>query len=386
MARFTDKEPADMLKLLVELSGFYVVDNSPDKFIRGKSSGDPEFLMDGKEQKQLALYGTKSAEALIVNPLAEGEANSERNSWFYLALNKGLAGDLTFLMSKLLRIGADQHKKTKSDESKTPDKKVIELLTSNVQQMDEKLCKEFQQISKQQNFINIHYNKTQHKGEVKCLFFIEAQKKAFPNIRKSSWPIFEDILGKLLGIRNLTDFDYKPTVQALPLFESTVNILLKIYQRIQPWMKIFDCGPTEAQLGELESHLKYLNEYYEVAKWCVAPTNGATMQVNKTQNIGNNIVPWNQNSNISTNTSIYGPGNGGTNWRPSPSFGAPSSNGSGIGNATVLDMVYGSRNRYGQASQMHSWNSSGVQQQQSTLGSVGRPLMSVSELIARNKS
>lgn len=263
-----EEDISQFLSDVIELGGIHQVDKSPDKLIRLHDGTLETITVDGA-QKNLAIYGTRSQDALIINPFSEGEANSARNSWFYLSRNVILSGIVIKLMKHLIEIGANSHKKNNKD---TPDPIAIKLLESDITAMDEKMIKEFDQISKKRaNFFVIHYNTSSHKGEVKSVIFNQAQRKAYPGIRVKTWAVFENLLGKLLEVRKLEDFDYTPALMGAPMLESFVHILINVYKRLIPALSLlsgFDdkLKNTGTLVGEIESHLKYLGDYYTKAK------------------------------------------------------------------------------------------------------------------------
>lgn len=266
---FSDADISSFLKSLIELGGGNVVDDSPDKYIRLKSTGKQETLtIDGRSQP-LAIYGTRATDAIIINPFAEGEADSTKNTWFYASRNIVLSAILASIMKKLLTIGAENANRKKG-EKETADMKAIGLLSKHILSVDEKMVKEFESLSKElHNFFNIYYNKTTRQGEVKCVIFVEAQRKAFPSIRVKTWDVLAGLMRDILNVTDLSEFNYMPQTLGVPVFESFANILVNIYARLEEPMKLID--RTVDNLAALRSHLKYLPQYYGKAKWCTAP-------------------------------------------------------------------------------------------------------------------
>lgn len=269
--QFSDSDISAFLADVIELGGINTVDNSPDKIIRLKTDGSPEELTVDGENKPLAIYGTRSEDAIIINPFSEGESESIRNSWFYLNRNVVLSGILIRMMKALIKAGADSHKKSVKEQ---PSLTVIKLIEGDVDVIDDKMVKEFASISRKiSGFVTIHYNKSTGKGELKSVVFNQVQRKAYPGIRKASWPVFENLMAALLGTHDLSDFDYKPKTIGIPVFESFVNILVAVYKRLIPsWELVADLTSPVDKIGELESHLKYLPQYYAKAKYSVGIT------------------------------------------------------------------------------------------------------------------
>ena len=270
-ANFTDAEISSFIKDVIELGGGNTVDDSPDKYIRLASSGKQETLTVDGRAVPLAIYGTRATDVIIINPFAEGEADSSKNLWFYSSRNIILAAIIIKIMRHLLALGAENtsKKKPEKDKDAAVDMKAIGLLSKHILNVDEKMVKEFESISKEfHNFFNIYYNKTSRQGEVKCLVFNEAQRKAFPSVRVKSWDVFSGLLLDILNVSDLSEFNYVPQTQGIPVFESFSNILVSVYEHIAEAAKVINREITN--IGTLRSHLKYLPQYYGKARWCTS--------------------------------------------------------------------------------------------------------------------
>ena len=271
--KFSDADISAFLKDIIELGGVETVDDSPDKYIRVKSTGEQQKLTVDGVAKPLAIYGTKAADAILINPFAEGETTSARNSWFEASRNIILAGQIVKIVKVLLQAGVEQHKRKSAKDKKKEEAlpmNIIKYLDKDALDIDEKMIKEFDTISRElHKFLVIHYNRSERQGEVKCLVFVDAQRKSFGSVRVKSWEVFKHLIGRILDTDDMKTFDYKPSTIGIPAFESFVNILVNIYKRIQEPLQIIN--REDPKLGELESHLKYLPEYYSIAKWAVAP-------------------------------------------------------------------------------------------------------------------
>lgn len=269
---FTDSDISAFLKGLVELGGVYVVDDSPDKYIRIKSTNEISTTNVDGIMKPMALYGTKSSDCIIINPFVEGEVDSARNKWFYSTKNTELSAFLVAILKHLLEQGADSKKKKKDDSDKSTDLLAVSLLEDVVTDIDEKMLKEFKTITNElSNFFNIYWNKSLNQCEVKCSIYITAQRKAFgQSIRVKTWEVLETLMNKVLGTKDLGEFTRKPTTLGVPVFETFVGILLEIYGRILEPLKMIGHELT-TNIECLKSHLKYVGHYASKAKWCIGP-------------------------------------------------------------------------------------------------------------------
>ena len=266
--KIKDEDVSKFLKAIIEIGGINSVDDSPDKYIRrGSGDGEPASLTVDGVAHPLAIYGTQATDAIIINPFAEGDLDASKNVWFYSTRNVVLGGLLGKLMKELIKIGADSHLKKKNEKLDQP-LEAIKLLESVVEDIDVSTIKEFDKIAKElRDFIVIHYNKTTKRGEVSCLIFNKVRRKQFPAIRVKSWAVFEKLLGKILGTTDLSTFSEGANTVGIPVLETFTKILVKIYRAIKEPLTVI--GVTLPQLGELESHIKYLGKYYLCARWCV---------------------------------------------------------------------------------------------------------------------
>ena len=287
--KFSDEDISTFYKQLIELGGVQTVDESPDKYVRKKDDNSIAYVTNAdKSTKQVAVYGTRASDVMILNPLAEGDSDSALTSWFMKNCNLILAANVAKIIKTCLTYGAETHqKKAGKDDAADPKGLLIaKYLSKDIADVDEKMVKEFDSICKPiTNFFNIHYNRSTMKGEVKCPIFTLAQRKSMPKIRVKTWEVLEHLAGRILGTDTLDVFAYQPGTVGVPVFESFANILVKLYEILTEPLKIID---VEVQhIPELQSHLKYLPQYYAKAKWCVTPQAPTT-------NTSVGTVPWSQ--------------------------------------------------------------------------------------------
>lgn len=267
---FTDADISLFLKLVIELGGGNIVDDSPDKYVRLASTGKLETLTVEGRAMPLAIYGTRATDAIIINPFAEGESDSSKNMWFYASRNVILSSLIIAIMRKLLTVGAETTNKRKGDKDGDPDNRAIGLLSKHILNIDDKTVKEFDSITKSfKDFFIIYYNKTTRQGEATCFVFNEMQRKAYPNVRVKSWEVFSGLLLDVLNVSDLSEFNYVPTMQGIPVLESFANILVTIYEHMEEALKLIDRPVSNT--GTIRSHLKYLAQYAAKSRWCTGP-------------------------------------------------------------------------------------------------------------------
>lgn len=310
---FTDDDISTFYRMLIELGGFHTVDDSPDKYVREKQTGDIAYMTtsDGVN-KNVAIYGSKSSDAVVINPLAEGDSESAINSWFMSTCNTTLGGRIYNIMYAVLKVGVESHKKNKKKGEEENNLKLVELLGKDAEAVDEKMLKELEQLTHPlKNFFNIHYNRNTRQGEVKCPIFTEAQRKSFPSIRVKTWEVFKHILGRILGTEDLNEFSYKPGTIGVPTFESFANILVRIYKALTESLAAIDVAVEH--IPELESHLKYLPQYYAKAKWCVTPQADQVPAAPQPHAVAVAPTPWVAPPQVPAAAPVV----------PTPAFGAP---------------------------------------------------------------
>lgn len=263
------------LKELLEIGGLYTVDDTPDKFIRNRVSGEVERVTNGDKNSPLAIYGTYNPEALILNPFSEGEARSTQSSWFFNNINICLAMNVYAMMQKLIELGISQNKQSKDTKKKSDtddsmlDMKLVNILAPVAKDIDEKVLQELKTISKpRSNFFMIFYNKKTSCTEITSILTSAVKKKAFDSksVRNKTWTILETLLLKLLGTDDINDFLYKPKTSMCRIFEGFAFTLVKVYSRLNEYAPLL--LDKEFNTTNLESHLNYFEQYAKTAYWC----------------------------------------------------------------------------------------------------------------------
>lgn len=298
----TDQCVSKFLKELLEIGGLYTVDDTPDKFIRNRVTGEVERAMSGDKNLPLAIYGTYNADSLILNPFSEGEAKSTQASWFFSNTNICLAMNILAMMTKLLEIGVNQNKTGKDAKGKKDseepmlDMKLVDLLAPVAKDIDEKILQELKTISKpSSNFFMVFYNKKTACTEVTSILTSDVKKKAFDSksVRNKTWTVLETLLLRLLSTDDLSEFLYKPKTSMCRVFEGFSFVLTKVYSRLNEYSSLL-IG-KEFNTVNLESHLSYFEQYAKTAYWChgamVFEDRKNAPQMPQTANLPMNTVP-----------------------------------------------------------------------------------------------
>jgi hypothetical protein len=264
---FSNENVSHFLKGLLELGGGYKVDNTPDLLIRSVANGNKvETINSGDSFKQLAIYGTVAPDVIIINPFAEGEADSTRNTWFYHSRNILLSAVIAKAMIHVLTVAAKSHNsKTEADKNEL---KTIKFIGKFAIDVDNKLITEFRSIAKNlSDFVKIYYNKSKHCSSLNCCLFSDSCQKQHPNIRVASWEILRGIFLKIMRVKSLDEYKIAPTSADIPVFESFCYVFINVFENLKPVLELVNI-PVE--LDELKGHLKYLDAYHQRAKWCAS--------------------------------------------------------------------------------------------------------------------
>lgn len=282
---FSNDQISIFLKEIIELGNIYEVDTNSEKYIRSVATGEIVDIPQNNQQKHLAIYGTQARDAVIINPFADGELGNMQNMWFYHSRNVSLGGLVVKLMHHILSIAANANNAKKK--AGTKDEKFIKYLGKYAVSVDDKMVKEFESISSNiKDFMSIYYNKSKRRSELKCVLFLDSTKASYTNVRKASWEPLQEIMLKILGVKDIKDFTVAPSSAAIPTFESFVNVYLNVFDSIKEPLKLID---VYIDTTAIRGHLPHLDLYYNRAKWCSSNTNIQQAA----DNVGTS-APWNQ--------------------------------------------------------------------------------------------
>ena len=275
--RFTDEDITLFLKKQIEATGDFKVDDSPDRFVRMVTDTDEEgeikTLTDTSGVPHpVAIFGTVSPDAIIINPLAEGSSDSSKQTWWYATCNACLASMVYKLMQHLITESekATAVKPKKGEKAVAINTAVVELASSAAMDIDGKTSKELASIvGKDLNsFFGIHYDKSTKTSRVKCTILNEAQRKAHSTVRVKTWRALENLLYAILGTKDMSEFEYKATLMEVPVFESYSHVQLKVLEKLAAHAGLI--GKKIKELGSLSSCIKYIPQYHNRAKWQIS--------------------------------------------------------------------------------------------------------------------
>lgn len=274
--KFTVDDISNFLKNLVEIGGVYVVSPAPEYYIQCKIKNSDETKPvtitskneEGKTvENRLALFSTSDTSCIGINPYAMGDFNTN-NNWLMVSCSINLSANIIKTMRELIRIAAENNVDRPTDDEDDKTITAIKFLGSLASQIDEKMIKEFDEVSTQvANFFTIDYNRAKGVGMVNCQLCNPSFPKTFGKnkIRRTSWDVFTELFYNVIGGKDLTNFNFRSTSTTYPSFDSRVNILVQVYDKIKTALSLIDLSVVN--LEEIKNHLPHISEYGSIAKW-----------------------------------------------------------------------------------------------------------------------
>lgn len=264
---FSDKNITDFISGMIMLGGGNQVTDDDNKMILNMKDENCTLTLDDNTQRNLAVFGTKSPDVIIINPFAEGESNSSRNNWFYHSRNILLACMVAKCVKKVLEAGARAHSKKVKEEKN--DKKFIPYLSKYASACDSKTVDEFQRLIKTPtDFFMIYYNKKKRQAEIRSNLFREESKTIYSSIRVATWEALRNILLKILGVKDLAEYNTPSKSCNIPVLESFTNVYLNIFDNMKEILEL--CDVKNIDTSAIRSHLSMLDAYHQRAKWCMS--------------------------------------------------------------------------------------------------------------------
>ena len=294
---FSNDNIINFITGIIELGGAFKVDENPDKLIHSVASGEVCTLpIDGGE-RQLAAYGSMASDVVIINPFAEGESNTTRATWFYHSRNLLVGALIIKCMRHLIEVAAKCHDK-KYKETKD-DLKVMKFLGKYANKIDNKLINEVNKITESlDGFITIYYNKKERKCNLNCLLErdVAELKEIYKtsNIRVSSWDVLKAVFHSVVGVKDIKEYQTTPVSANIPVFESFIYLYLNLFDNMRAALKLV--GIDVDKVDDLKGHLKYLEMYYQKAKWCTS-TSSVVSKAQVVEQPKTTVAPW-QTSNL----------------------------------------------------------------------------------------
>lgn len=284
------KDVNKFLRDLISTTIVFGVDDEDYVIKTGTTNSIREMITDSNgHSTPILLYkeeikGQEAQEATILNPLAEGLGQTPGSLWFFKILMISLRSRIETIGITILK-AIIQEKKNKTDD---PEANYLPIQLSNIASrivdgVDEKTLDEFSQLflDKNSEFLSLYYQKVNLRHIVRSGLFessaagvVPSWKSKFPKIRKKSWEVFEQILLGVLGIKHkdeLSKFDRKANDLSCVRLSSLLNVLLTIYQEINPLLGLTGDDEAVIDLSMLADHINKLPEYSSNARYMVTP-------------------------------------------------------------------------------------------------------------------
>ena len=300
---FSNDNIISFIKGIVELGGANKVDDDENhyRYIRSVLTGEiAQLPLEDGGSRNLAIYGSMATDVVIINPFAEGEANTTRTTWFYHSRNILIAALIVKCMNHLIETAVRCHDK-KYKETKE-DHKVMKYLGKTATKIDAKLLTEFKTLTESlEGFVSIYYNKKNRKCNLTGLLEKDTDQLReiykTSNIRVASWEYLKNIFHAVVGVKDLKEYQITPQSANIPMFESFCYLYINLFDHMKPVLELVG---VEVNVDDLKPHLQYLEMYYQKAKWCVSTSTVVTKaQTPQVRNTGaakqipvNVVAPW----------------------------------------------------------------------------------------------
>lgn len=301
MTQIKTSDVTKFLKDLVEMTMVYAVDE--DGYVISKKTEKRITRTENDVASELLIYQeniTDSA-ALVINPLSEGQSGTPSALWLYEALGVSLMGRM-YVAARTIIAAAIEEKKAKAD---TKDKYLsIEILNHAakiIEMVDPNMLAEIDKLSEDRvnnEFLRIYYQRTQLRSVLRSgVFEIKAPKSdpnrvlvwkdKYPKIRDKTWECLEVLMLSILGLtekEDISKFTKKATVLSCARLSSFLNLLMAVYQEINPLLAAID-NSMAVDLSQFAHHINHLEDYSNNAKWWRQPTRAVPQTVQATPEV-----------------------------------------------------------------------------------------------------
>lgn len=257
--QFSDDDVREFLRDVVQLGGVHSVDDYPNCYIRYAHMDDGD---DNKvylntisnETKPLVIFNSLATDGILINPFAEGVGKDSdtgaRATWFYYSRNLILAQKIVGIVRYVIQAGIEANSKPKPT-TKKGSKKIVEnetnliaikYLEGVVDKVNEDTLKDFDKISSNaMEFFTVFYNKKTRITDIACTPFKEVRtSKLKVNHPKDFWDIIRTIVLHVLHSDDIGEFAYQAEIVPIPMFESFLQVMMAIYERIQEGLSLVE--------------------------------------------------------------------------------------------------------------------------------------------------
>lgn len=254
------------IKMLVELGGVHYVDG--EQIIHSTATDAPVGVKVGipPKRRPVAIFkeGMSVGDYVILNPFTDVCANSPERSWFVNKMCAFPGALIKRIIIGMIEIGT----------SKTKDAgyKANKFVSKWIGDMDAKMLDEVKKIDST-DWAVIFYDRTKMIAQLQSNIGYDELKDQFKTkIRKSSWPIFVDMVKTLLKLddKKAESLTYKRTIVSIPKVDAILHLLADVLERLDTPTKEFT--DIEIPVKEISEHLKNLEVYCEAVKYFASAT------------------------------------------------------------------------------------------------------------------
>lgn len=275
------------IKMLVELGGVHYVDG--EQIIHSTSTDAPVGVKVGipPKRRPVAIFkeGMSVGDYVILNPFTDVCANSPERAWFVNKMCAFPGALIKRIIIGMIEIGT----------SKTKDAgyKANKFVSKWIGDMDQKMLEEVKRIDSI-DWAVIFYDRGKMVAQLQSNIGYDDLKDQFKTkIRKSSWPIFVDMVKTLLKLddKKAESLVYKRTIVSIPKVDAILHLLADVLERLETPTKEFT--DIEIPVKEIKEHLENLEVYCEAVKYFASAT--ASPDADKADDKSS---PWSINSPV----------------------------------------------------------------------------------------
>ena len=275
------------IKMLVELGGVHYVDG--EQIIHSTSTDAPVGVKVGipPKRRPVAIFkeGMSVGDYVILNPFTDVCANSPERAWFVNKMCAFPGALIKRIIIGMIEIGT----------SKTKDAgyKANKFVSKWIGDMDQKMLEEVKRIDSI-DWAVIFYDRGKMVAQLHSNIGYDDLKDQFKTkIRKSSWPIFVDMVKTLLKLddKKAESLVYKRTIVSIPKVDAILHLLADVLERLETPTKEFT--DIEIPVKEIKEHLANLEVYCEAVKYFASAT--ASPDADKADDKSS---PWSINSPV----------------------------------------------------------------------------------------
>ena len=278
--------------------GYVLVKKTEERFLLAENSSDGQ----SRQKRPVILYQDliRDQEAHILNPLSEGLGQSAISLWFLTTLKFSFTGRLFELFTKIVQMTVDEKKKKKptttdAEETYFPPE-ILKISSHIIDNVDDTTLSELRTIfhdadGKGRDFLIIIYQRKNLRHVVQTGLSdpedspLKSFKSKFPKVRKKTWVVLEQLLLDVFHIRDmgeLSKFDRTSEGLSCVRFSSLLNVLLSLYQEINPLLSAVFEGEMLIDLSVLAEHIIKLPAYARNAQYMITPDRSGNAQTTRT--------------------------------------------------------------------------------------------------------